>query len=140
MIFFVTACVIATALAGVFKVTVDSMVSSITERREDMDLHLKTDIDIINDPNKFPNNPLKIYVKNIGSCRLDQETAIVIVDGCPLDPANYTMSIFDGDTTWNTQTVLEIIVTHPTYTNLAPGDHYVKVTINGVSDSMSFRL
>jgi flagellar protein FlaG len=140
MIFFIAACVIATALAGVFKLTVDSMVTGIHARRDAMNLELKTDIDILNDPNIVPNNPLMIYVKNIGTCRLDQNTATIIVDGYPLEPGDYNMTIIDGGRTWDTQTVLEVEVTHPLYGNLAPGDHYIKVTINGVSDTLNFRI
>ena len=146
IIFFIASTIVAVSLAGAFTASVYSIQGGIDDRSDTLKNYLSTAIDIINDPNTVPNNNLKIYVKNTGKCQLDRNNTEIIVDGCvlrwdgPDDPDNqYTTSLVDGSWYWNTTTVLQIEVT-ASYNNLAAGDHYVKVTVNGVYDTMKFRI
>ena len=135
MVFFITSLVVATSVAGVLLHSVYSISSGIRSREQTLTDQLKTDIEILNDPNSMPNNPVLIYVKNIGSTTLDQNRTDILLDGQLRDSADITLVNSTGY--WAPLEVIEISIN----TTLASGDHYVKVvTENGVEDSMNFRI
>jgi len=136
MIFFVAAVLISASMVGIFVKSISSVSDSIDSRSDRIYNEFRTEILIINDPNNIPNNPLKIYVKNIGESTLDQNLLTVLVDGEP--KSNLTFNMTNDEEFMETNSVLEIIVNG---TNLTTGDHSLKViTDNGASDRLDFRL
>ena len=140
MIFFIGAIIVAAGVAGVFAKNIMHVSSGIDERNNRLYQDLKTDITIINDPNNVPNNPLIIFVKNTGESQLLGADIQVLVDGYILDTSEYTTTVLEGNSHWNTSTVLQINVNSGSYSNLSTGDHYVKVVVYSTSDRMNFRI
>ncbi|MCU0859955.1 MAG: flagellar protein G, partial [Thermoplasmata archaeon] len=97
---------------------------------------LATDIQIINDPSVVPNDPVLIYIKNVGKVTLNQELVSVMLDGTAV--ANATVTVTGGTSAyWEPTSVLTVSIDQ----SLAAGDHTVTVTTeNGVSDKMDFRI
>jgi flagellar protein FlaG len=141
LIFFISVVIIASVLAGVFAGVVYTLQSGIDARGDVLSTNLQTDIKIINDPNNVPNDNLTIYVKNTGRCTLNKDDLNIIVDGYCLESNEYSITVLNGGTDWDMGVVIKIEVLDPSdYDNLSPGDHYVKVSINGVDDTMAFRI
>jgi flagellar protein FlaG len=141
LIFFIASVVIASLLVGVLASAVYSIHGGIYARGKTLAKNLETDIEIVNDPNNVPNDNLTIYVKNTGRCQLNMNDTTVIVDGYCLERAEYSLTVLDNNQYWNISTVLKIEVLDPSdYDDLPPGDHYVKVSINGVDDTLRFRI
>lgn len=138
LIFFIGAVVIASTLVGIFTITVYNIQSGIDARGSALTLQLETDINIINDPANFPTNNTTIYVKNIGRTRLNKHDISVIIDGFCLSPADYNITVLGGYTFWDMNAVIRIEIIVLPYRILAPGEHTVKVSINGQWDSMKF--
>lgn len=135
LIFFIAAMVVASTVVAVGTKMVYDLSAGINNRSEEMKDQMSTDIEIINDPTMVPNDPLLIYVKNVGRTTLNHELVTVSVDGVPV--SNYTLSLTGNRTAfWEPTSVLTISVP----VHLAAGDHTVTVTTeNGVSDQFSFR-
>jgi flagellar protein FlaG len=144
--------VVAVSLSGVL-ITITNMYSEAIESQGKGRVgDLETDIEIINDPDAVPYDPvtgeLTIYVKNIGSCDISQNNIVVIVNGTAYTPSTSEVSILSGATDWEPGTVAAITATIP---GLAPGEDYnMKVCVNGLDssghrwghadDSMEFRI
>jgi len=136
VVFFIAAMVVASAVVAVAMRTVYDLSAGINNQSDMMKDQMSTDIEIINDPMMVPNNPILIYVKNVGKTTLNQELLTVSVDGVPA--ANVTLTLSGNRTSfWDPSSVLTISIPQ----NLASGDHTVTVTTeNGVSDQFSFRV
>lgn len=136
MVFFIATVIVSAGMIGVFIKSITSISDGIESRSDRLYDDFQTEIKIINDPSNIPNNPVKIYVKNIGAITLDQDLITILIDGEPKD--NTTITLTNGEDLWETTYVIKITVNN---TNLAAGDHSVKViTDNGASDRMDFRI
>ena len=112
----------------------------ISERNDRLYMDLKTDIKIINDPGNVPNDPLIIFIKNTGESQLDGSQIQILIDGYLLDDSEYSQTVMDENSYWNTSTVLQVTVNGGSFSNLSAGDHYIKVVIYSSSDRMNFRI
>lgn len=136
LIFFISAIVVASAVVGVASKSVYDLVNGIDNRSDIVDDQMSTDIEIINDPTVVPNDPLLIYVKNVGRTTLNQNLITVMLDGEWV--ADFTLSL-TGNTSsyWTPSSVLTISIDQ----ELAAGDHTVTVTTeNGIKDQFDFRI
>ena len=136
LIFFISAIIVSTAVVAVAANSVYDLTTGIDNRSDGIVDEMSTDAAIINDPSNVPNDPLVIYVKNLGSTVLNQNYITVILDG--LAVTDYTLSL-SGNTTsyWDPASVLTITIDQ----ELSSGDHTVQVTTeNGISDKLSFRV
>jgi archaellum component FlaG (FlaF/FlaG flagellin family) len=84
----------------------------------------------------MPNDPVKIFVKNVGKTTLNQNYITVMLDGDVV--ADYALALSGNESThWDPSSVLTITIDQA----LESGDHTVMVTTeNGVSDKLSFRI
>jgi flagellar protein FlaG len=136
LIFFVSALIVATAVVAVAANGVYKITNGIDQKSDSVEKDLMTDIAIINDPDEIPNDPVRIYVKNVGRTVLNQNYITVMLDGIAV--TNYTLTL-SGSTSsyWDPASMLTISIDQ----NLTEGDHSVQVTTeNGVSDKLSFRI
>ncbi len=136
LIFFISALIVATAVVAVAANGVSKITNGIDQKSDNVEKDLLTDISIINDPDEIPNDPVRIYVKNVGKTVLNQNYITVMLDGFAV--TNYTLTL-SGSTLsyWDPASMLTISIDQ----NLAEGDHSVQVTTeNGVSDKLSFRI
>jgi flagellar protein FlaG len=136
LIFFISALIVATAVVAVAANGVSKITNGIDQKSDSVEKDLLTDIAIINDPDEVPNDPVRIYVKNVGKTVLNQNYITVMLDGIAV--TNYTLTL-SGSTSsyWDPASMLTISIDQ----NLTEGDHSVQVTTeNGVSDKLSFRI
>ena len=136
LIFFISAIIVSTAVVAVAANSVYDLTTGIDNRSDGIVDEMSTDIAIINDPSYVPNDPLVIYVKNLGSTVLNQNYITVILDGLAVTDLTLSLS---GNTTsyWNPSSVLTITIDQ----ELSSGDHTIQVTTeNGISDKLSFRI
>ena len=140
MILFVAALIVASSVAGIFTKSVFDISGGISERNDRLYMDLKTDIKIINDPGNVPNDPLIIFIKNTGESQLDGSQIQILIDGYLLDDSEYSQTVMDENSYWNTSTVLQVTVNGGSFSNLSAGDHYIKVVIYSSSDRMNFRI
>lgn len=136
-IFFIAAVVVSVGVVGAFETNVSRFAGDIDERSDAVSAELSTDVRIINDPGDMPNNPVVLYVMNIGTKSLAPNSTVVLIDG-----AAKTTLAFDvletAEDIWRTGDVLKITVTGE---NLASGDHRIKVIVgHGVADSIRFNI
>ncbi len=135
LVFFLASMLVASTLAGVFIATTDSISDGIVEKENSISKRLKTHIDIINDPNNVPNDPLVIYVKNTGSTKLNKTDVNILVNGTLQD--SVTKTVIDGGPVWDQNEVLKIEVNK----KLPAGDHWIKVIVgNDVQDTFEFSM
>ena len=136
LIFFISAIIVSTAVVAVAANSVYDLANGIDNRSDGIVDEMSTDIAIINDPSCVPNDPLRIYVKNLGDTVLNQNYITVILDGLAVTDLALSLS---GNTTshWDPSSVLTITIDQ----ELSSGDHTVQVTTeNGISDKLSFRI
>ncbi len=136
LIFFISALVVSSIVVAVATRSVFDIASGIDDRSGIVEDQLATDIQIINDPSVVPNDPVLIYVKNVGKVTLSQDLVSVMLDGETV--ANATVTVTGSVSSyWEPTSVLTISIDQ----SLAAGDHTVSVTTeNGVSDKMDFRI
>ena len=136
MIFFISAVVVATAVVAVAANGIYDLTHGIEDRGEQVKDEMSTRIVIVNDPSAVPNDPVLIYVKNIGTTTLNHNYITVFLDGVVVTDTTLTLS---GNRTsfWDPSSLLTISIDQ----DLSSGDHTVQVTTeNGVSDTLSFRV
>ena len=136
LIFFISALVVSSIVVAVATRSVYDIANGIDDRSGIVEDQLATDIQIINDPSVVPNDPVLIYVKNVGKVTLSQDLVSVMSDGETV--TNATMTVTGSSTDyWEPTNVLTISIDQ----SLAAGDHTVSVTTeNGVTDKMDFRI
>jgi len=138
MIFFIAAMIVATAVAGVFVTTTINLAKNIRDTAKDEGNQFNTQITIINDPSAMPYNAtcstLILYVKNIGSTVIGENTVTILINGTYFTKNNMTFQLLDGATEWKREVVLEITLNNVT---LASGDHTLKLIVQG-KESVSF--
>jgi flagellar protein FlaG len=137
MILFVASMIVAAGVAGTFVDSVSEVSAAIDDRSLDISREVRTDIEVISDPTTGVydgNGTVTLYVKNTGSSRLRNDSAAVdvVLDG--RYRTGVTVTVVDG-TAWDEHSVarIEISVT------LAPGDHRVRLSVNGDRELFRFR-
>jgi len=136
LIFFISALVVSSIVVAVATRSVFDIASGIDDRSGIVEDQLATDIQIINDPSVVPNDPVLIYVKNVGKVTLSHELVSVMLDGITVFNATLTVT-GSGSAYWEPASTLIISMDQ----SLVAGDHTVTVTTeNGVSDKMDFRI
>lgn len=134
LIFFIAATVVATATAGILAGVVVDLTGKASIRGKAFGEELQSEVAIINDPAAVPNNPVKIYVKNVGSTTLDWYNMTVMVDGSVVTA---TRSLLGGETTFRYGAICEVSYA----ATLATGDHTFHIVMeNGVSDTLKIRI
>ena len=132
LIFFIAGTVVAAA--GLSSVVFD-LTGKVDAKGRQLGEVITTDIKIANDPGMVPNNPVVIYVKNIGTSTLDASLATLILDGSAVSSTNTVLG--SADTWWRPGDVAKLEYA----ASLAPGDHQARVvTQNGVHDELKFRV
>jgi flagellar protein FlaG len=138
MIFFITSVIIALGVVGALFLNVQSISAAATMGSKTFSQQLRTDITIINDPEKIPYdaNNYTFYVKNTGKEDLSPQYITVLIDGSLVPNSNLNTTILNGDAVWIPGDVLEINA----MVSINPGSHSLRViTENGVEDSFDFR-
>lgn len=136
MVFFVASMVVASIVAGVFINSTFSIRDGIVDKEGAITDRLKTDIEIINDPQNIPNNPVKIYVKNTGTTDLNKSTVNILINGSLI--SSPSIDIVDGVGYVLEPTEVMVIMAD---IKLPNGDHLVKVVgDNMVYDEIEFSI
>jgi flagellar protein FlaG len=136
LIFFISAIIVSSVVVATASRSVFDLSNGIDDRSEIVKDQLSTEIEVINDPTAVPNDPVLIYVKNVGRSSLNQNLTTVMLDGVAVSGA--TMTLTGSQTSyWEPTSVLTVSINQ----NLASGDHTVTVTTeNGASDQFDFRI
>jgi len=138
MIFFITSVIIALGVVGALFLNVQSISTAATVGSKTFSQQLRTDITIINDPEKIPYGASNytFYVKNTGKEDLSTQYITVLIDGSLVPDGNLNKTILNGDAVWMPGDVLQINAT----VSIDIGSHSLRViTENGVEDSFEFR-
>ncbi len=141
MIFFITSVIIALGVVGALFLNIQSITTSATMGSKTFSEQLRTDIIIINDPEKIPNSSeiYTFYVKNTGKEDLSTQYINVIIDGSLVPDGNLNKTILNsvnGGAVWIPGDVLQINAT----VIINTGSHSLRViTENGIEDSFEFR-
>ena len=138
MILFIASIVVAASVAGVLVDTVGSVSSALDDRGADLATDMRTDVEIINDPESGVydgTENVTLYVKNTGIRTLPPDPVIVdvIVDGQYRTDVHLT--VVDGNE-WRPHRVARVNVT---VNSLTPGDHRVKFVVDGEEETFEFR-
>ncbi len=140
IIFFIVSVVISLGVAGALFMNVQSISNAAIAGSKTLSEQLKTDITVINDPDKIPYDPSSgiytFYVKNTGQADLSATHITVLIDGTFVPDGSLNKTIIEGGTMWQTGDVLNINAT----VTIAPGSHKIRVMAeNGVEDEFEFR-
>ena len=135
MMLFIASMIIVTGVIFAFMFAVQNIAGGVEDREHSMSDQLRTEICIVNDPNNVPNDPVLIYVKNIGSVALDPFQVTMVLDGKVHDDVELILP--GNNTVWVEQTILTLKVD----VSLEAGDHEAHVsTENGMADGLRFRI
>jgi flagellar protein FlaG len=138
LIFFIGAIVIAVGVIGVVASNVQSITASYGINSKTLADQLKTDITIINDPEKIPysSGTYSFFVKNTGKSTLDPTEVNMFIDGNYVNTTN-NVTVMEGGYFWYPTYVIRLNYTG----SLSSGDHTVRVIAgNGVFDTMPFKI
>lgn len=144
LILFIASMLIAASVAGVFTTSVDDLAQAINDQGLQVSDNVRTSIAIISDSGSSNiyddgNGEITLYVKNIGTQNLepDQRQIDVLVDGEFVAGSNISTQVLDtpDELVWGTSEVLELQIQR----SLDPGDHRVKVIVNGDEEVIEFR-
>ena len=139
LILFIASIVIAAGVAGVLIDTVSGISNSVDDRGGDVSKSIQTDTEIISDPEvgvyDGANNTVTLYVKNTGVRTLptNGNSFDPFVDG--IYRTNTSITVVDGSD-WTPDTVVELTINE---VSLSPGDHRVKLVVDGDEEIFSFR-
>ena len=138
LILFIASIVVAAGVAGVLIDTVTGISSSLDERGGDVSKDIRTDIEVISDPEggglyDDGNDNLSVYVKNTGvrSLPATSEGFDVIVDA--EYQTNVTVTVVDG-AEWRPSNVVRVDID----VALNSGDHRLKLIV-GDEEVFEFR-
>jgi flagellar protein FlaG len=140
LIFFIAAIFIAISLVAAFVVVTDNLKDALESRSRTEQTSIRSRVEIVNDLVSMPYNntskTLDLYVKNVGTERLDPNETLVLIDGVD---HNYTWRIVGGYQNW-TQGLTAVLTVEDCYFS-ADTDHAAKVSCsNGAADSKEFRI
>jgi len=141
LILFIASIVVAASVVGTFTSEVNRLSSAIGDQGVDVSEDVRTNIEIISDPgsevyDRNGNGNVTLLVKNTGSQNLpaDAGQVDVLVNG--EYQTNVGLKLVDTSADeWERGSVARLNVS----TSLSPGDHRVKVIVNGDEEVFEFR-
>lgn len=139
LILFIASLLVAASVAGVLTDEVGRLSEAINEQGLDASHEVRTDIEIISDAgsgNVYANENVTLYIKNTGTSNLQSgpEDFDVILDG--QYDAGLNTTVLDAES-WEPGDVVRLRIFEP---GLGPGDHRVKVIVDGDEEVFEFRI
>ncbi|WP_049970243.1 flagellar protein G [Haladaptatus cibarius] len=142
LILFIASLIIAASVAGTFTTGIQRLSGALGDRSYDVSTDVRTDIEIISDPgsdavyNGSENENITVLVKNTGSQNLKGtgDQIEVLLDG--RYQTNVSLEVVDG-ADWEVGNVVRVTIGNDT--PLSPGDHRVKLIVNGDEEVLEFR-
>jgi flagellar protein FlaG len=143
LILFIASMVVAASVAGVFTDAVGQLSGAVGDRGLDVSEEVRTDVEVISDSgsdavyNDTGAGNVTIHVKNTGSTRLAAEPGAfeLFVDGTFVGADAVSVTVLGGATAWRPGEVARLEIDR----ELEPGDHRVKVIVNGDEEVFEFR-
>lgn len=138
-IIFIASIIVAASVAGVLTTEVDRLNYAVTQSGLDASEKIQTDIQVISDSGSdsccYNGTVISLYVKNTGSRLLpaNGDFIDVLVDGSI--ETDVSVAVVD-DELWAPGGVVRVEIT----TNLDPGDHRVKLIVDGDDEVFEFRV
>ncbi|MBV0924275.1 flagellar protein G [Halomicroarcula limicola] len=141
LILFIASMMVAASVAGVFTDSIGQLSNAVSEQGLDVSSEVRTDIEVISDAgsdaiyNTSGNDNITLHVKNTGSEDLGAEPGQMdlFVDG--QYARTFGVTLLDDGVVWRPGTVVRLEISH----SLSPGDHRVKVVVNGDEEVFKFR-
>ncbi|KAB1188716.1 MULTISPECIES: flagellar protein G [Haloferax] len=141
LILFIASIVVAAGVSGVLIDTVTGISSSVDERGGDVSSEIRTDIEVISDPEggvyDTGSDTLSVYVKNTGLRTLPATASgfDLIVDAQYQSQSDVTVTVEDG-TEWRPSNVVRLDITNLSLSQSA--DHRLKVVVDGDEEVFEF--
>ncbi len=144
VLFIVSLLVAGTIAGGLYYITQD-LSDGITVKGKSVSTTLRTDFEIINDPESIPleSGNYIFYVRNIGktSFVFTSDSVVVMVDGEIIPPANLTFTNLDNSSLTELRPYDVGQITVPSAFISSPGYHRLTVVLdNGKERSMVFEV
>lgn len=141
LIIFIASMMVAASVVGVFTESVGQLSDAISEQGVDVSSDVRSDIEIISDSgsnaiyNASGNENITLHVKNTGTEQLPAraDRLDIFVDG--LYQTDMTVTLLGGAEVWSGGEVVQIDISR----QLNPGDHRVKIIVNGDEEVFEFR-
>ena len=139
LILFIASLVIAAGVAGTFTQGISRLSEGIDDQSLEVSEEVRTDIEVISDAGSpvYNNstNTVTLLVKNTGTADIPADSRFIeiLVDG--RYRTNVTISVVDGET-WRPNNVIRLEIDGA---DLSPGDHRVKLIVNGDEEVFRFR-
>lgn len=141
LIIFIASMMVAASVVGVFTDSVGQLSDAIDQQGVQVSSDVRSDIEVISDSgssaiyNSSGSENITLHVKNTGSetlpARADQMD--VLVNG--LYETDVTVTLLGGADLWRPGEVVRIEISE----SLSPGDHRVKIIVNGDEEVFEFR-
>ncbi|WP_135305671.1 flagellar protein G [Haloarcula amylovorans] len=141
LILFIASMMVAASVAGVFTDSIGQLSNAVSEQGLDVSSEVRTDIEVISDAgsdaiyNTSGNDNITLHVKNTGSEDLGAEPGQMdlFVDG--RYATTFGVTLLDDGVIWRSGMVVRVEIAQ----SLSPGDHRVKVIVNGDEEVFNFR-
>ena len=139
LILFIASLVIAAGVAGTFTQGISRLSDGIDDQSLEVSEEVRTDIEVISDAGSpvYNNstNTVTLLVKNTGTADIPADSRFIeiLVDG--RYRTNVTITVVDGEM-WQPNNVIRLEIGA---TDLTPGDHRVKLIVNGDEEVFRFR-
>jgi len=139
LILFIASLVIAAGVAGTFTQGISRLSQGIDDQSLEVSEEVRTDIEVISDAGSpVYNNSSKtvtLLVKNTGTSEIPPDSRFIeiLLDG--RYRTNVTVTVVDGET-WQPSNVIRLEIGGA---DLSPGDHRVKLIVNGDEEVFRFR-
>jgi flagellar protein FlaG len=141
LIIFIASMMVAASVVGVFTDSVGQLSNAISEQGVDVSSDVRSDIEIISDSgsnaiyNVSGSENITLHVKNTGTEQLPAraDRLDIFVNG--VYQTDVTVSLLGGADVWSAGEVVLVEISEP----LNPGDHRVKIVVNGDEEVFEFR-
>ena len=139
LILFIASLVIAAGVAGTFTQGISRLSDGIDDQSLEVSEEVRTDIEVISDAGSpvYNNstNTVTLLVKNTGTADIPADSRFIeiLVDG--RYRTNVTITVVDGEM-WQPNNVIRLEIGGA---DLSPGDHRVKLIVNGDEEVFRFR-
>jgi len=139
LILFIASLVIAAGVAGTFTQGISRLSDGIDDQSLEVSEEVRTDIEVISDAGSpvYNNstNTVTLLVKNTGTADIPADSRFIeiLIDG--RYRTNVTITVVDGEM-WQRNNVIRLEIGG---TDLTPGDHRVKLIVNGDEEVFRFR-
>ena len=141
LIIFIASMMVAASVVGVFTDSVGQLSDAIDDQGVHVSSDVRSDIEVISDSgsaavyNSSGDGNITLHVKNTGSSRLPAEAdqMDVLVNG--MYQTDVTVTLLGGADAWRPGEVVMVEISEP----LDPGDHRVKLVVNGDEEVFEFR-